>query len=76
VNLIKVIPYFALGQFSPAGLATSAMLVPLAVATNFLGIWLVRITPTALFYSLTYLLMFFISLALLFSGLTDVLGLG
>src|SRR5262245_5109295 len=74
VNLIKVIPYFALGQFSTAGLATSALLVPLAVATNFLGIWLVRITPTALFYSLTYVLMFVISLALIYSGLSDVVG--
>lgn len=75
VNLIKVIPYFALGQFSTAGLATSAMLVPLAVVTNFLGIWLVRVTPTALFYRLSYLLMFMVSLALVYSGLKDIVGL-
>ena len=53
INLMKVIPYFALSQFSTSDLATSAALVPLAVATNFLGIWLVRITPTSLFYRLT-----------------------
>ena len=42
VNVMKVVPYFALGQFSTRGLATSLVLLPLAVATNFLGIWLVR----------------------------------
>ena len=44
VNAMKVAPYIALGQFSTRGLATSVVLVPLAIATNFLGIWLVRHT--------------------------------
>ncbi len=74
INLMKVLPYFALGQFSTTGLATSMALVPLAVATNFVGIWLVRVTPTALFYRLTYVLVFAISLALIYSGLTDAWG--
>ena len=34
VNLMKVAPYFALGQFSTAGLATSAVLIPLAMVSN------------------------------------------
>ena len=38
VNLMKIVPYFALGQFSTAGAATSFALLPLAIATNFLGI--------------------------------------
>ena len=69
---MKVTPYFALGQFSTAGLATSAALVPLAVATNLLGIWLVRVTPTAVFYKLTYVLMFVISVALIYSGFAGI----
>jgi uncharacterized membrane protein YfcA len=68
VNAMKVVPYFALGQFSTRGLATSVALLPLAVATNFLGIWLVRRTPTELFYKITYFLVFFISLALIWQG--------
>jgi hypothetical protein len=44
VNWIKIVPYFALGQFSTRNLATSALLLPLAVVTNFLGIGLARIT--------------------------------
>jgi uncharacterized membrane protein YfcA len=68
VNLLKVVPYFALGQFSSANLAVSAALIPLAVATNFLGIWLVRRTPTGLFYRLAYALVFLISLELIRNG--------
>ena len=60
LNWMKVAPYFALGQFSARNLATSAILLPLAVATNFLGIWLVRITPTDRFYRIAYVLMLLI----------------
>jgi uncharacterized membrane protein YfcA len=68
INALKVVPYLALGQFSTQGLGTSAVLLPLAVATNFLGIWLVRITPTAVFYRIAYVLVFMVSLALLWQG--------
>jgi uncharacterized protein len=68
LNWMKIIPYFALGQFSARNLATSAVLLPLAVATNFLGIWLVRITPTDRFYRIAYLLMLLIAIALLWQG--------
>ncbi len=68
MNLMKIVPYFALGQFSPRSLATSLALLPLAVGTNFLGVWLVRKTPTEQFYRIAYLLMLLISLALLWQG--------
>ena len=73
VNAMKVAPYLALGQFSTHGLATSAALLPLAIATNFLGIWLVRRTPTELFYKITYVLVFFISLVLIWQGTNLIL---
>ena len=73
VNWMKVIPYFALGQFNTETLATSLVLLPLAVATNFLGIWLVRRTPTALFYKISYVLVFLISAELIRSGLAGIL---
>ena len=66
---MKVIPYFALGQFSTSGLATSVVLFPLAIASNFLGIWLVRITPNELFYRITYLIVFLLSLELTRRGM-------
>jgi uncharacterized protein len=68
MNLMKIGPYFLLGQFSPQNFATSLALLPLAVAANFLGIWLVRRTPTEPFYKITYLLMFGISVALIWQG--------
>jgi uncharacterized membrane protein YfcA len=68
LNLMKIVPYFALGQFSQRNLVTSAVLLPLAVATNFLGIWLVRKTPTEQFYRIAYLLMLLIAIALLWQG--------
>src|SRR5215217_5082349 len=58
VNWMKVIPYFGLGQFTAGTLATSAILLPFAIVTNFLGIWLVRRTPTKLFYRIAFVLMF------------------
>jgi len=72
VNVMKLVPYFALGQFSPRTLATSAVLLPFAVATNFFGLWLARRTPTEPFYRITYLLMFLISLALIWQGASAI----
>ena len=68
MNLMKIVPYFALDEFSPRTLATSLALLPLAIATNFLGIWLVHKTPTKQFYRIAYLLMLFISLTVLWQG--------
>jgi uncharacterized membrane protein YfcA len=68
VNFLKIGPYFALGQFTPSNFTTSLVLLPIAVATNFLGIWLVLRTPTDLFYKIAYVLVFFVSLALIWQG--------
>jgi uncharacterized membrane protein YfcA len=71
---MKLVPYFALGQFSQRTLATSAVLLPFAVATNFLGLWLARRTPTELFYKIAYALMFVISLGLIWQGISALLA--
>ena len=73
VNVMKLVPYFALGQFSTRTLATSLVLLPFAVATNFLGLWLARRTPTELFYRIAYILMFFISLGLIWQGVNELM---
>jgi hypothetical protein len=74
VNWIKIIPHFALGQYSTRNLATSALLLPLAIATNFLGIGLVRITPTECFYCIAYILMILIAIASLWQGVRGFVG--
>ena len=68
VNALKIGPYFALGQFSTNNFATSLVLLPLAVAANALGIWLVRVTPVELFYKIAYTLVFCVSSLLLWQG--------
>lgn len=73
VNFLKIVPYFALGQFSAKNLATSLVLLPLAFATNFLGIWLVRVTPQELFYRIAYVLVLCVSLLLLWQGFKSLL---
>jgi uncharacterized protein len=72
-NLMKVPAYGALGQLTGANLAIGAVLLPLAVIANYAGIWLVRRTPTELFFRIAYVLMFLISLELIRSGLTEML---
>ncbi|MEI8150087.1 MAG: sulfite exporter TauE/SafE family protein [Hyphomicrobiales bacterium] len=72
-NTMKIVPYFALGQFSTAGLATSFALFPLAILCNMLGIWLVRITPEALFYQITNVIVFLLGCELTRQGLTELL---
>ena len=64
VNLMRVVPYFALGQLTRENLMISLVLLPLAIATNFLGFWLVQRIPTEPFYRIAYALMFLISAAL------------
>lgn len=74
INALKVVPYFALGQFTTSGLGTSLVLLPLAIAANFLGFWLVRITPQEIFYKITLVLMLLISLELTRAGLSVLLA--
>ena len=72
LNAVKVVPYFALGQFSTKGLGTSLALLPLALATNQLGFWLVRRTPQELFYKITLILMLLISIELTREGVLEI----
>jgi uncharacterized membrane protein YfcA len=73
VNVMKLAPYLALGQFSTETLAISLVLLPLAIATNFVGIWLVRVTPVELFYRIAYWLVLCISVALIWHGSATLL---
>lgn len=72
VNVMKLPPFFALGQFSAENLLISALLAPVAIATNFLGIWLVRVTPNELFYRIVYVIVLAIGVELIRSGTMGV----
>jgi hypothetical protein len=72
-NALKVVPYFLLGQLNATNLTTSAVLLPLAVAANLAGVWLVRRTPAEAFYKIIYVLIFLIGLQLIYAGATAAL---
>ena len=73
VNLMRVVPYFALGHLTRDNLMISLALLPLAIAANFLGFWLVLRISTELFYRIAYALMFLISAAIFAQGVTGLL---
>jgi uncharacterized membrane protein YfcA len=73
VNLMRVVPYVALGGLTLDSLKISAALLPLAIATNFLGFWLVQRVSTELFYKIAYLLMFSVSAVILVQGVFGLL---
>jgi len=68
VNWIKVPAYVALGQFTPQNLATSAALLPVAVASTFAGVWLVRRVKAERFYTIIYILMIAVGAQLLWEA--------
>lgn len=73
VNMMRVVPYFALGHLTRDNLMISAVLLPLALAFNFLGFWLVLRMPSELFYRISYALIFLISAAIMAQGVSGLL---
>jgi len=73
VNWMKVPAYLALGQFTRASLTASAVLLPLAVASTWAGVWLVRRVPAALFYRLIYGLLIVVGTKLAWDGAVGLL---
>lgn len=73
INALKLIPYAALGQLNPANLTVTALLMPVAVAATFAGVWLTRRLPEKLFYRLVMGALFLISLKLVYDGATGML---
>ena len=69
VNLLKLPPYFWLGQFSRQNLAVSLILLPAGVVATLAGVWLVRRAPAALFYNLVLFLSLILGLDLVISSL-------
>lgn len=75
LNLMKVPPYFVLGQFSRDNLVVSAALAPVAIATTLFGVWLVRRVDAARFYRIIYGLLLVVGLNLVWEGGRSTFGL-
>jgi uncharacterized protein len=54
INAVKLVPYFALGQFDSTNLATSFALMPLAPLATLAGAWVVRRLGPNAFYFVSY----------------------
>ena len=74
VNYAKILPYALLGLFPAVNVATSAVLMPLAILGAFLGVWMHRRVPENLFYTLCYAFTLITGGKLLIDGLRGALG--
>lgn len=68
VNWVKVGAFLALGQINARNLATSAVLMPLAVASTYLGVLLLRRLSSERFYPLIYALLVLVGIRLIWKG--------
>jgi uncharacterized membrane protein YfcA len=69
VNALKLIPYFALGQFDAANLTASLVLLPLAPLATLAGAWIVRRLKPDVFYNFSYLTVAIIAVKLVYDGI-------
>ena len=65
INWMKVPAYAALGQFNTQNMTLTIMFMPLAIASTFAGVWLVRRVSPARFNLIINLLMLAIGLELI-----------
>ena len=73
-NLVKIPAYHLLGQLTAENLMVGAVLLPVALASNYVGIWLMRRTSPEVFFRIAYLLMFVIALELIRGALLELLS--
>jgi uncharacterized protein len=64
INLVKLLPYWQLGQLDLTNLKVSALLMPIAVAGTFAGVWLVRVIPERSYFLLVHVALFALSIKL------------
>lgn len=68
INLVKLPPYWMLGQVSPANLMVAAWLMVPASLAVFAGVRLVRVIPETLFFRLVVWALLLVSLRLLWQA--------
>ena len=74
LNYGKLIPYYFLGQLSVSNLESDLALAPIAIAFMLAGVWLVRRVNIRTFYTLAYVLVFFVALKLIYDGYLGTFG--
>ncbi|MEQ8295050.1 MAG: sulfite exporter TauE/SafE family protein [Nitratireductor sp.] len=74
VNAVKLVPYFALGQFDAVNLGTSLALLPFAPLATLAGAYVVKRMRAEVFYPLAYATVFVVALKLLWDGVSAFSG--
>ena len=74
VNALKLIPYFFLGQLSPTNLRIASLLIPIAVGSVFIGVWLVKVLPEKPFFRIVTWSLLLIGVQLVWKGLAAALA--
>jgi uncharacterized membrane protein YfcA len=72
INVIKLIPYYLLGQLSLTNLKTAAILMIPAAISVFVGVKLIRVLPEKKFFKLVIWALLLLSLKLIWDGLTQL----
>ena len=73
-NAVKLVPYYFLGQINLQSLELAATLIPVAAASVFLGVWLVKVLPEKLFFRVVTWSLLIIGAQLVWKGLSAALG--
>lgn len=68
INLVKLLPYWQLGQLRLENLRFTLLLMPIAVAGTFAGVWLVRVIPQRVYFVLVHVALFALSIKLVISA--------
>jgi uncharacterized membrane protein YfcA len=68
INAVKLLPYWALGQFDAENLQTAALLFPIGIAATLIGVRIVQVISEDTFYRLVTFGLFVVSLKLSFDG--------
>ena len=69
VNAIKLVPYYLLGQINLESLETAAKLMPIAAASVFFGVWVVKRLPERSFFQIVTWSLLLIGIELIRQGL-------
>jgi uncharacterized protein len=74
LNAVKLVPYWHLGQLSPANLKVAVVLMPVAAVAVFVGVKLVKWLPEAAFFRFVTWALLVLSVKLIWDGVSGGWG--
>lgn len=72
INMVKLVPFYLLGEITLDSLKTAVVLMPIAAAAVFGGVWAVHRLPEKLFFSIVTWSLLVIGADLIAKGVTGV----